>query len=261
MKNLIRKILREDTDWDFIDDSTPSPEEIMNSVLGYEKEGDEYKASFEETNTGFSLWFYKDEEYGYTPITYLNLPKEEYQIDELLDFVVEKMEFMIHNNKAIAAESGLSPKTIGMLNIRKKEELLNTIKNVRTNTLKEDKDWGWVEEVPTIEGLFTITFCDMVLLDDNGKTITEVMKIVEEHFGKVYPASFGSDRIAEAIIQNDGREVVLYIDPYGKFFGDDDVAGDAKCHVAWDTCDTFRRNHGFMGEDIYTHKEFMKIFR
>jgi hypothetical protein len=263
VKNLIRKILREDKDWDFISDSTPSAVETMNTVLGYEKEGDKYKAVKDIIYDGrVTLWFYEfDSRLGeYNPLTYLKLEKEEYQIDELLDFVVEKMEFMIHNNHAIAKEGGLGPRTIGMLKIRKKEELLNTIKNVRTNTLKEDKDWDWAKEVPTIEGRFTVTFCDMVLLDDNGKTITEVMKIVEENFGKVFPTGFGSDRIADTLIsQEDGREVVIYIDPYGKFFGDD-VSGDDACHVGWDTCYTHQKNQGFMGKDVYTHQEFIKMF-
>jgi hypothetical protein len=155
LESVIRKVLKEETDkdWDFMDDHTPPVEEIMNTVLGYEKEGDKYKAVLDinkDLNPNGSLWFYEYGEYGYSPITFFNLKKEEYRIDELLDFTIKQLELTIHNNRAIAKEkSGLGRKTIGMLNIHKKEELLDTIKSVRTSDLKEsvDDDWDWAREV------------------------------------------------------------------------------------------------------------------
>jgi len=194
MKNLIKKILRED-DWDFLNDSTPSPDETMNTVLGYEKEGDEYKVSFEKTNKGFSLWFFKDEEHGYTPITYVALPKEEFEIDELLDFVIEKMEFTIHNNKIIAKDSMLGPKTIGVLNIRKKEELLDKIKNARTTTIKEetDSDWGSFidhDEATTIKD-FIIREIPEFLKEYNDHTI--FMELISGEMIHIFTQDFGGE--------------------------------------------------------------------
>jgi hypothetical protein len=148
------------------------------------------------------------------------------------------------------------------------------MKNLIRKILKED-DWGWTENVPSLgeDGHFGITFCDINVLEEDK--LTEVMKKVEEAFGKISPAGFGSGRIYRIISENyredhstgDGG-IVLYIRPSSPYLKS---LGEYGCDVGWDTCEENSLDSEYNtdpfspdGEikryykQVLTHQEFLK---